>query len=451
MIQARRYHPTNSMWFTWLLRHTYGLWLKRAYRITAFNTELFKTLKPPFIVVGNHTTLLDPFIANAFIPYPVHWVASDGNMRNPIMRFLLIKLVGSIPKSKAIPDLETVNWIVEIIRKRKGVIGVYPEGQSSWNGTATPAFPATAKLLKLLKAPVVMAKTMGGYLTKPRWSHVRRPGRVEISYSILFTPDQLRDMSAEDIDRALNDALAFDDTAWCKARGLSFESERGAESLELALHVCPACGGLATMHSRGTEFRCERCGFAAVYQPDGSFRLVGEGTWKGSWKGAGEERGNDAGDSGRLLLQEQPAVQGLPETLGFSMSTVMESVAAWDSFQQAYLKQELSRRLAEGIGEPLFQDSEVTLKQGKRIDFMKTICRGSMALYLDRLEYRDARSKRLFSFPLSAIDGEGVLKWNFFEFYEGLNVYRTVFADPAASGRKYASAIGVLKYLRDAP
>lgn len=445
MIQARRYHPTNFMWFTWLLRHTYGLWLKRAYRITALNAELFRDLKPPFIVVGNHTTLLDPFIANAFIPYPVHWVASDGNMRNPIMRFLLIKLVGSIPKSKAIPDLETVNWIVEIIRRKKGVVGVYPEGQSSWNGTAMPAFPATAKLLKLLKAPVVMAKTMGGYLTKPRWSHVRRPGSVEISYSILFTPEQLRAMSAEEIDRVLNDALAFDDTAWCKSKGLRFESERGAESLELALHVCPACGGLATMHSRGTEFRCERCGFAAVYQPDGSFRLMREDSRQGA-SGSGKEE-----LQAQAQTQTQTQTPPICEALGFKMEAVMDSVAAWDSFQQACLKQELSRRLAEGIDEPLFQDSDVTLKQGKRIDLMKTVCRGSMALYLDRLEYRDARSKRLFSFPLSTIEGEGVLKWNFFEFYEGLNVYRTVFADPAASGRKYASALGLLKSLRGAP
>ncbi|MCX8013538.1 MAG: 1-acyl-sn-glycerol-3-phosphate acyltransferase, partial [Rectinema sp.] len=280
MIHTHRYHPTNFMWFTWLLRHTYGLWLKSAYHIIGFNTELFKSLAPPFIVVGNHTTILDPFIANAFIPHPVHWVASDGNMRNPIMRFLLIKLVGSIPKSKAIPDLETVNWIVEIIRKKKGVVGLYPEGQSSWNGTATPAFPATAKLLKLLKAPVVMAKTMGGYLTKPRWSHVQRAGKVEISFSVLFTPEQLRSMSWEEIDRRLNEAIAFDDTAWCKANSLRFESDRGAESLELALYVCPACGGLATMHSRGSEFRCERCGFAVAYQADGSFCLLTGGTHK---------------------------------------------------------------------------------------------------------------------------------------------------------------------------
>lgn len=88
MILNRRYSPTNFKFFTWLLRFTYGNWLKWKYRITAINTELFKELKPPFIMVGNHTTLLDPFIASTFVLFfpPIHWVASDGNMRNPIMR-----------------------------------------------------------------------------------------------------------------------------------------------------------------------------------------------------------------------------------------------------------------------------------------------------------------------------------------------------------------------------
>ncbi|HOE98521.1 MAG TPA: hypothetical protein PK940_01800, partial [Rectinema sp.] len=71
MILNRRYSPTNFRFFTGLLRFTYGNWLKSRYRITAINTQLFKELKPPFLLVGNHTTILDPFIANAFVPFPV--------------------------------------------------------------------------------------------------------------------------------------------------------------------------------------------------------------------------------------------------------------------------------------------------------------------------------------------------------------------------------------------
>ena len=420
MIHARRYHPTNFKFFTWLMRYTYGLWLRRAYRIVAINAELFKELKPPFILVGNHTTLLDPFIANAFVPFPIHWVASDGNMRSPIMRFLLIKLVGSIPKSKAIPDIETVNWIVDIIRRKHRVVGMYPEGQSTWTGTSFPAFYSSAKLLRLLRVPVVLAKTQGGYLTKPRWSHVRRPGKVEIAFSVLFTPEQLRTTPIADIDAALNNALAYDDTEWCKREAIRFESARGAESLELALYICPKCGAKASLHSNGNRFACDRCDFSVEYGADGSFALP-------------------PGSADPVFLPP------------FSSEPFLESIAHWDKLQSAFMQAELAEWLRAARQDPIFSDENIQLKKGKRIDSMKTMLRGRIALFIDRLEFRDAHKPGSATgsliFPLDTVEAEGVLKWNFFEFYQGMNVYRVVFGDPKASGRKYADAIGLLHEL----
>ncbi|PKL03447.1 MAG: 1-acyl-sn-glycerol-3-phosphate acyltransferase, partial [Spirochaetae bacterium HGW-Spirochaetae-9] len=204
MISARRYRPTSTRLFTWLLRHTFGAFIASRYRARGIGLEIFETVKPPFILVGNHSTLMDPFITNYFVPFPVHWVSSDGNMRSPIMRFLLIKLVGSIPKSKAIPDIETVNWIVEFIRKRKGVVGFYPEGQSTWDGSSLPSLVSTAKLAKLLKAPVICTVSRGAYMTKPRWAYTRRDGEMEIEYRLLLTPQQLKELSVNEIDAVLN-------------------------------------------------------------------------------------------------------------------------------------------------------------------------------------------------------------------------------------------------------
>ena len=76
------------------------------------------------------------------------------------MRWLL-KLVGTIPKAKVIPDIETVNDIVQVVRRQKGIIGLFPEGAQSWNGSTLPLVPSTAKLLKLLKVPVVQVLIRG--------------------------------------------------------------------------------------------------------------------------------------------------------------------------------------------------------------------------------------------------------------------------------------------------
>lgn len=95
MRSARRYTPTNSRFFTTLVRWTYGIWLRLAYNIQVVGLDRVRNLHPPFVLVGNHTNILDPFILNAIIPHPIHWVTSDGNMRKPLIRFLLLKLVGS--------------------------------------------------------------------------------------------------------------------------------------------------------------------------------------------------------------------------------------------------------------------------------------------------------------------------------------------------------------------
>ncbi len=406
MISAKRYRPTNSRFFTWILRHTLGAWTCRAYRADAKGREIFETITPPFILVGNHSTLLDPFLVNHFVPHPVHWVASDGNMRSALMRFLLIKLVGSIPKSKAIPDIETVNWIVEIIRKKHGVVGFYPEGQSSWNGSTVPAFGSTAKLLKLLKVPVICAKARGAYMTMPRWAYKRRSGETHIEFSLLFSPEALKTMSVAEIDLSLNKAIYHDDPAWALENAKHYASPVLAECLELALYACPDCGGFHCLKSKGNTLSCTACGSATTYGEDGRFLK--------------------AGDRKKPLYAD---------------------IGSWDTWQESHLEKELRNRARLHDHRPIFKDGGVSLLSGKRMDDMKLIGKGSLSLSGDGLEFVDGKGA-VTRFNLGDIEGPGVLKWNFFEFYVGKTVYRAMYKDRAASGRKYAVALDVLARIR---
>lgn len=406
MISAKRYRPTNSRFFTWILRHTLGAWARRAYQAEATGLDVFDRVRPPFILVGNHSTLMDPFIMNYFVPHPVHWVASDGNMRSAIMRFLLIKLVGSIPKSKAIPDIETVNWIVDIVRKNKGVVGFYPEGQSSWNGANVPAFGSTAKLLKLLKAPVICAKSRGAYMAMPRWAYKRRSGPTKFEFSQLFTPEALKALSVAEIDQALNGAICQNDPEWALKNKLSYKSPVNAECLELALYACPACGDFQCLLSRGKSIRCKSCGTEIEYGEDGLFLAL---------KGGKEP--------------------------------VYADIGSWDAWQEAHLKKELEDRHARADRRPVFSDISASLFRGRRMDDMEALGSGTISLNEERLEFNDAAGRRT-SFNVGDIDGPGVLKWNFFEFYVGKTVYRVTFKDRAASGRKYAVALDLLQRIR---
>ena len=422
MISARRYSPTNSYFFTWILRHSYGAFICRRYKAEGLGLEVFDRIKPPFILVGNHSTLLDPFLTNFFVPHPIHWVSSDGNMRSPIMRFLLIKLVGSIPKSKAIPDIETVNWMVEFIRKRKGVVGFYPEGQSSWNGDSLPVFGSTAKLIRLLKAPVILAHSRGAYMTKPRWSYIRREGRMEIEFSELFSPEALKDMSVKEIDEKLRAAIRHDDPAWAQAGQIAFRHPRRAESLELALFACPACGALHSIASKDEKVFCKTCGFSAEYGEEGSLRLL--------------DKGNSP----------KPFDLGLEP---LSEEILFESLKSWDRWQKSYLERRIAKEYLPDPERPIFSDENVRLLRGKRMDTMTQEGKGRLAIAARYLTLRQPEGDEV-KIPVSEIDGPGVLKWNFFEFYVGKTVYRARFDDKSASGYKYAMALEALAALRKA-
>jgi 1-acyl-sn-glycerol-3-phosphate acyltransferase len=416
MIHARRYTPTSTRFFTWILRHTVGRFLKNRYRVTGLGTELFASLKPPFILVGNHTTIMDPFITNFFVPHPVHWIASDGNMRIPILRFLLLKLVGTIPKSKAIPDIETVNWIVTFIRKRTHVVGFYPEGQATWNGRSLPSFGSTAKLMKLLKVPVVLAMSRGAYMSKPRWTHNLRPGGMEIEFSVLFTPEQLKEMPVSGIDEALDAALKHDDPAWAHAAGRAYDSKARAEHLELALFACPSCGSLHTLKSKGNILTCMACGLSVEYGKEGRFAMKDRGAGQGSF---------------------------LPDAGQGDGASFFSCIAEWEIWQRSHL-----RRLLEDIfmARPdcsIFEDAEVTLLSGSRMDSMKPLGKGRLSLSSSHLSFTTGHGD-CTRFEPARIEGAGVLKWNHLEFYVGKTVYRLRFSDPKTSGYKYAVALELL-------
>jgi 1-acyl-sn-glycerol-3-phosphate acyltransferase len=328
------------------------------------------------------------------------------------MRFLLIKLVGSIPKSKVIPDIETVNWIVEFIRKRKSVVGFYPEGQSSWNSSSVPAFGSSAKLFKLLKTPVVCAVSRGSYMTKPRWAYTRREGEVEIEFSLLFSPEDLKTLSIKEIDEKLNMAIDHDDCIWAKNHGLTYSDPRRAECLELALYACPSCGALHTLSSKNESLFCSSCGLRAEYGEDGSFTFAKNQT--------------------------------------FISSIAPTTLRAWDEWQETHLERLLETEYFNNPSQTIFSDDEVVLLKGKRMDTMKNLGMGTLSLNAKGLDFF-SNSGDKHHFAIEDIEGPNVLKWNFFEFYVGKTVYRARFRNKAASGRKYAVGVGLLSKTNPIP
>ncbi|HPD80853.1 MAG TPA: 1-acyl-sn-glycerol-3-phosphate acyltransferase [Spirochaetales bacterium] len=400
-----RYRTWNLKWFNTLLRWFYGLYLKLHYSMKARGTDILPKSKP-YIIIANHVSVFDPFWISAFTGRPVYWVTSDGNMHSLILR-LLLKLVGSIPKSKAISDIVTVNMIMDVLRKRKGVVGVFAEGQATWDGTTQPFIESTAKLLKLFKGTVIGVKIKGGYASRPRWSWNDRRGQIELEFFKLYDGPELKTKTPETIYTEIQDALAHNECAWIEKTGTRFVSKKRAEHLELAIFVCPNCTHDTSMRSEGNLIYCSACG--------------------ASWR-----------------ITSRYQLEGINSTLP---EIFQRTNLSFHQILEERYKQYSTQHMA------LLSDA-VTVFRGKRLRQFDNLGRGLAELHPDTISIHiDLQSNkqipsRLFhestfviDFPLSQLEGLSVLKQQYFEFYYQGTMFRFKFPHRYQSGLRWYWAI----------
>lgn len=219
-----------------------------------------KKEKGPFIVVSNHTSRCDwQYIAKAVKPHIVNYVASYIEFHRSHMHFVF-DLTRVIPKKNFVADTHCIREIMSVIKKGGSVI-MFPEGKSSISGTNQPVMTGTSKLLKHLNVPVYSTRITGGYMSNTQWNIADRPGKVIITIDKLFTPEQTQELSIEEMDKMVNDAIYNDDFTWNETARVKFEGmEHIAEKLEQHLYICPKCGKEFTNHGKDNVFTCGACG-----------------------------------------------------------------------------------------------------------------------------------------------------------------------------------------------
>lgn len=391
--KLRKFNPV--LWAIAFITVAQGI--KLSYHIKAKNKALFKKIKPPFILVGNHVTFWDPPIVNSFIKRRIHFVMSDANLRNPIARWLFIKGAAVIPKTKARSDSSTVRQMM-YLAKDKRIICVFPEGRSTWDGQTHEMFYSTSKLIKYLKIPVIVALIRGGYLTRPRWSRSPHRGQMLVEYSKLFDGQDLKYVSAKEIHEKLQKALWHDDYEYQKETGIKFKSRHGAEYLERVLFICPVCKKLVTLQSDKNLFFCNACGF--------------------------QNRYTQTGELIPLNHPDQPT----------------RKIYDWTNWQSSYLEYLLGKKREQNDNKPIFQDHHVAVKTGYKFQNLTKYKSGTLLMFLDRFEIktRDGKSQ---VFYLNDITGVQVLLANRFEFYHKNVLFKFEFDRPNTSGYKYMLAV----------
>jgi 1-acyl-sn-glycerol-3-phosphate acyltransferase len=237
------------------------------------------------LVLANHIALFDPIWLYALLKRPVYYAASEDLFRTPALA-RVIRWFGAFPKRKAASDVSTLRSIFAIA-ETKSLIGVFPEGVRTWDGTNSAIFPGIAKLIRKLKVPVCVCRFSGAYFAYPRWARWWRRIPITGSFRRLYDPGTI----PRDDARILADITAairtpdYDldlDPAKYSRRGL-------AVNLTRVLYRCPSCGtqeGLKIVRPyRTNQVECSSC--FSTWVIDATCRLASvdeNGRAEGGWE-----------------------------------------------------------------------------------------------------------------------------------------------------------------------
>ncbi|TVQ26208.1 MAG: 1-acyl-sn-glycerol-3-phosphate acyltransferase [Spirochaetaceae bacterium] len=406
MKRHRRRETRAYRWLHDIVRPCIRVPMQWYYRIRPENTDIFRRVRPPYIVIPNHVMTWDPLLVSFYVRDPVHFVASDANFRSSFASWWLRRF-GAIAKSKLRDDFGTLRTIMDLLREGK-VVGLFAEGERTWDGITLPIIPSTAKLIKAAKVPVIVPVLKGAYHSLPRWAFKSRRGRIEIDYRLALTRDEVLLMSVEEIRVRIEQVMYHDEDAWQSENPTAFTSKRAAEPMQLLLFYCPNCEGLNCMGSKGRRVFCTACGYEVHFSLHGRF---------------------------------------LPGRPSESRRVVYETIGAWaraqDSFLDTHLKELVSRadrspavEAEDPLGPEVFHDEHVRLSMGYRMVRPAVQAHGRLTLHVRGLKFTSVDGE-IIRYPWNLISGLNVVYQAQLEFYHKRRLIVFEFPGRDTSGYKY--------------
>jgi len=251
-----------------------GPWMKSKFNFSCAKFDPDK-IEGPVLVAINHASAYDPILVGiAFRKKRLTFIASEHLLRMKPWGAVLDRHFSLIPHQKGARSSRTA--LVAMKRMKRGEsIFLAVEGEQTWDGKPLPVMPYTGKLVKGSGATLVTYRLEGAYLSAPRWAASTRKGKV-YGYPVnVYAPEDLKKMSDEEVEAAIEKDLAFDTWEWQKAQPdgpVRYRCAKGgnADGLERAVFTCPSCGSMGKLRSDGDRISCG-CGFTVRLNDTGFF------------------------------------------------------------------------------------------------------------------------------------------------------------------------------------
>ena len=226
--------------------------------------EIFKMKKgESYIVLSNHQGSLD----GVFLPYTfsrhLYAVLTDSFMSKGLIAKLLKYQFGIIGKKKGAVDLKANMEMIRCV-KEGGSLLIFPEGNRSYAEFQFDMTDGLAKFVRFFNKPIVLFNFHGAMGTDPRFGRKTRKGPYYGEVKRVLEPEEIKDWSNEKLTEVIKENLKVYDSE----SGNLYKSNKRAEYLERMFFVCPKCGKIETLYSKGNHLYCKECGLKVEYTED---------------------------------------------------------------------------------------------------------------------------------------------------------------------------------------
>lgn len=220
-----------------------------------------KMPEAPSVVLCNHGAFVDFAYAGILLRkcFPHFVIARLYFYHKWLAR--LLRVLGGFPKSMFATDLESTKNSLRVLHDG-GVLVMMPEARLSTVGKFEDIQENTYSFLKKVGVPVYTIRIHGDYFAKPKWGKgLRRGAVVEAELEPLFTAEDVKSLSTEEIKEGVESRLYYDEFQWLETKpDIRYRSRRMAEGLENILTICPICQRRHTIRTKQGDIFCEHCG-----------------------------------------------------------------------------------------------------------------------------------------------------------------------------------------------
>jgi 1-acyl-sn-glycerol-3-phosphate acyltransferase len=209
----------------------------------------------PFLLLPNHTSMLDPFWIGAPTGRGMKSMASAGLFQVPFVGAYL-RMIGCFPKKKFTKDRESMQTLQNAFDDGYGVM-IFPEGNRSWNGETTQIQPGIGRLIKRLGCKVVYGRLNSAYLFQPRWAKYPRWVPIEGTYDGPYEYGE--ELTVEEITADVQAKVSVVPHLKKPAKVWGFRMAHGLRQYLWACPDCHAMESLGVAKDCGNTIRCDVC------------------------------------------------------------------------------------------------------------------------------------------------------------------------------------------------